>query len=107
MTNLMYCSKCRKSYPVMDLKYNLSGSLVCKACRKEKDADEDIFKNDKHKHDSIKVKYLCRRCNHAFNLKPNFKQMCPFCGSNQIFNNEFGKDAQSLVEESSDKSYDF
>jgi len=114
MERQMFCEKCRHNFPTTELKYDRTGThLLCKVCRKEvpkpdKNRFSKLIKSDvEDRKAKIKSKYICRKCEKNFELKPNFRQMCPHCGSAQIINNDYLKDAESLIEEAKDKKYEF
>jgi len=109
MSRSTICGKCRLTFALEDLRYDSSGKvLLCKKCRKVTPAFPKLIKSDvAEKKAKIKSKYICRKCEHTFEVKPNFKLICPFCSSTQVVNNDYFKDAQSLITDASDKKYDF
>jgi len=87
MDNSRYtiCSKCKKSVPVLDVKYiqdkTKSPIILCSACRGFKPDKVETKKDDKKINFQTQKSYHCLRCNHDFKAYVPQSNIitCPSC----------------------------
>ncbi len=110
------CSHCKKSFPVKELKYDIYKNLLCKNCiefRYNKKGVEQKMLTNKPKQTEDpyekKVKYKCQSCKMSFLLKrrPDIRKRCPYCGRENVIEQDFELSTDELIAEASKKEYDF
>lgn len=110
------CSKCKRSYPVKELKYDIYKNLLCNKCLEERyNTKEGVHKmaetKNRKQEDPYekKVKYKCQTCKMSFLLKrrPDIRKRCPYCGRENIIEQDFELSVDELIKEASKKEYDF
>lgn len=83
---VIYCGKCNKSVPIVDVKYiiKVSGGMpiaMCTSCRNSWESSNKKKKPEATVKELRKI-FLCHSCGYKFrfNILSSSKIKCPFCG---------------------------
>lgn len=116
----LVCGRCKKRTSVSEMRYDKDGkSLICKECYAYRynnnklesfGSERKMIKNEKKDpYEGMVVKYRCNICKQNFTLKrrADIRKRCPFCGRENITDQDTDLDADALIREASKKEYDF
>ncbi|MFT4297754.1 MAG: hypothetical protein ACMXX5_01030 [Candidatus Woesearchaeota archaeon] len=104
---IIKCTRCGKKYPSNKMRYVQNAkNLMCVNCIEmiKNPKTEKIEHTDTE--ENKKVRFKCQKCRHTFMLKRKFNKQCPFCGSQNLINQEWNSDLNSLIEDASNPIYD-
>ncbi len=112
------CSRCKKSSPIKSMKYDKDGkNLICPECydyrynptEAKKEAKKMKYVAEEDPYFEKKIKYKCQKCKMGFMIKrrPDLKKRCPYCGGEQIVEQDTELSVNELIREASKKEYDF
>jgi DNA-directed RNA polymerase subunit RPC12/RpoP len=104
------CFKCGKEYETSDVRFTAADKLTCVYCLGVKKR-EILPVHEKKTEDKPKeemIEYQCGACNYSFKRKKGFLvSTCPYCNKEGHLVVKKSQDANKLINESTDKKYDF
>jgi len=109
----LICDRCKKAVPVSEIRYIPKGRdstatfcLDCISAKKEanslnKKTNSPGMKTPLSMDNSLKEKYICMRCNYAFefNTKSRSPISCPYCSKSDRLEKQRKKSAQDLIKD--------
>jgi DNA-directed RNA polymerase subunit RPC12/RpoP len=105
---LLKCFKCHKEYPSSDMRYVSTNILCCKNCL-DRGASISPSPKESLKLSEPKVnktEYQCRKCKYTFKSN-TATNTCPYCGKRDTLVILKSVPASNLIDESSNKAYDW
>lgn len=105
----MICERCRKAYPISDIKLMpRSGDrwiALCAKCREDPLAKSTSPSAKSAPKPSAKKDYVCNRCKYRFKFAPSSDAAlrCPYCGKADKVYESVAVSADTLIKESTEE----